>query len=284
MKGIIIIRTPISVLVIITMLILCFSPVSVHAETSSYTDLTQGSWYYDSVNYVTYKEYMVGVGNNKFAPEKTVTRAETVQVFYAMARRPQVKGDISFADVSAEQWFSEPVTFAADNQIVAGYPDKTFRPQKAITREEFAVMLYSYAKYDQKALTAETTLDSFPDNENVSSYAKSALSWAVGNHLIAGTDSGLEPKSFITRAQLAKIVDAYHFQMGKPENLNTNDPEVFSELMDEANYADGAYAEFLAQQLHHLRGSNSDVFSDVLEKKDYKTQLAVKQLIEYATE
>ena len=109
------------------------------------------------------------------------------------------------------------------------------------------------------------------------------MQWAVGNGLVVGTDSGIhpkiEPKAKITRAQLAKIVDAYHFNTNDNKYLDVNDPTVFSELMDEAAFSDGAYAEKVASQLHYLKDKNPKLFDDELSKKDDKTKDAVRILL-----
>ena len=61
--------------------------------------------------------------------------------------------------------------------------------------------------------------------------------------------------------------------------MDVNDPTVFSELMDEAAFSDGAYAEKVASQLHYLKDKNPKLFDDELSKKDDKTKDAVRILL-----
>ena len=92
-------------------------------------------------------------------------------------------------------------------EVVNGYEDNTFRPNRAVTREELAQMLYNYAKVKGYDLTASGDLTAFPDGSKVSSWAEAAMAWANGNELINGHDDGtLEPGGTTTRAQAASIL------------------------------------------------------------------------------
>lgn len=99
------------------------------------------------------------------------------------------------------------VAWASANDVVAGYEDGTFRPTRAVTREEFAQILYNYAKCKGYGLSASADLGKFPDSGQVSSWAETALGWANGNGLINGHDDGrLDPKGSTIRAQAASIL------------------------------------------------------------------------------
>lgn len=91
--------------------------------------------------------------------------------------------------------------------MVSGYEDGTFRPEKAVTREELAQMLYNYAQHKGYDLTASGDLTAFPDGDKVQNWAETAMAWANGNGLINGYDDGtLEPGGNATRAQAASIL------------------------------------------------------------------------------
>ena len=272
-----------TIAVIVTICTCISLMISCYGNTIEYKDVHPENWYYDSVKYVSYKKYMIGTDNNIFSPDKEVTRAEAAQVLYAMAGRPEVDTNQRFKDVPVETWYSKAVTYATTNQIVAGYPDHTFRPKNTITREEFITMLFAYAKYEGKDVSKKGTTTTFSDANDISLYATEAMQWAVGNGLVVGTDSGshlqLEPKAVIIRAQLAKIIDAYHFNTDDNKYLDVKDQTVFSELMDEAACSDGAYAEKAASQLKYLRDKNPELFDEELSKKDDKTKDAVRILL-----
>ena len=90
-----------------------------------------------------------------------------------------------------------------------GYPDGTFRPDRIITREEFSTILWSFAMQDGKTREWNKDISIFPDYNEVSEYARYPLCWMFSHGLICGTGKGLEPKSNLTRAQLAMVMFRY---------------------------------------------------------------------------
>lgn len=175
-----------------------------------YTDVPEGKWFTEAVYYADEKGTMKGVGDNKFEPDKAVTRAQIAQILYAKEGKPEVKEKAKFTDVPEKQWYTDAVAWAASQKIVAGYPDNTFKPDKSVTREELATMLYKYQSTKTETMKiASDSLAKFKDADQVQKYAVTAMEWAVSNKLIGGTDKGLEPQGTATRAQIAVILMAY---------------------------------------------------------------------------
>ena len=176
-------------------------------EDWPFVDVTEDKWYYDAVAYVYQQGIMVGMSETTFEPNTTVNRAQVVQMLYNLEGQPQVSGDSGFSDIRDGQWYAKAVAWASANDVVAGYEDGTFRPTRAVTREEFAQILYNYAKCKGYGLSASADLGQFPDAGQVSSWAETALGWANGNGLINGHDDGrLDPKGSTIRAQAASIL------------------------------------------------------------------------------
>lgn len=176
-------------------------------EDWPFVDVTEDKWYYDAVAYVYQQGIMVGMSETTFEPNTTVNRAQVVQMLYNLEGQPQVSGDSGFSDIRDGQWYAKAVAWASANDVVAGYEDGTFRPTRAVTREEFAQILYNYAKFKGYGLSASADLGKFPDSGQVSSWAETALGWANGNGLINGHDDGrLDPKGSTIRAQAASIL------------------------------------------------------------------------------
>lgn len=164
------------------------------------------SWYTEAVRYVYTHNMMAGTSGTTFVPTKSLTRAEVAQVLYNIEDQPEVNGTTSFAD-SAAHWAKTPIAWAEQTGVVDGYEDGTFRPENAVTRQEFAQMMYNYAKYKGYDLTAQGDLAQFPDGDSVQEWAVPAMTWANGNALINGHDDGtLEPGGTTTRAQAASIL------------------------------------------------------------------------------
>lgn len=176
-------------------------------EDWPFVDVTEDKWYYDAVAYVYQHGIMVGMSETTFEPKTTVNRTQVVQMLYNLEGQPQVSGDSGFSDIRDGQWYAKAVAWASANDVVAGYEDGTFRPTRAVTREEFAQILYNYAKFKGYDLSASADLGKFPDSGQVSSWAETALGWANGNGLINGHDDGrLDPKGSTIRAQAASIL------------------------------------------------------------------------------
>lgn len=164
------------------------------------------AWYAEAVRYVYTHEVMEGTGGSTFAPAKSLTRAEVVQILYNLEGKPAMTGTTSFED-SVSHWAKTPIAWAQQTGVVDGYEDNTFRPEKAVTRDELAQMLYNYAQYKGYDLTNAGDLTQFPDGDQVSDWAETAMSWANGKKLINGfEDDTLRPGGNSTRAQAASIL------------------------------------------------------------------------------
>ena len=169
------------------------------------TDVSKDAWYHAAVDYVVKQGIMEGMSATTFSPNIEVTRAQAVQILYNLEGQPTVDGDNEFTDVSG--WYETAVTWAAQTGVATGYGDGTFQPGDNITRQEFAQMLYNYAKYKGYDLTAEGDLSQFPDSGSVADWAEAAMSWANGNELINGHDNGtIDAGGTAIRAQAASIL------------------------------------------------------------------------------
>ena len=171
-----------------------------------FTDVASGEWYYEAVQYVYDNELMNGMSATTFEPNSTTTRGMIVTMLYRLENEPTA-ASAGFTDVAAGQWYTDAVNWAAANNIVNGYGDSQFGPTDTITREQMAAILYRYAQYKGYDVTASANLSAYTDAASVSSYAVSAMQWAVGEGLINGvTNTTLVPGGSATRAQVAAIL------------------------------------------------------------------------------
>ena len=170
------------------------------------TDVPSDAWYAEAVNAAAKKGLMVGIGNNLFDPQGVVPRCQVAQIVYNMAGKPEITGTHPFTDVPASAWYNSVVTWAYQNKVVNGTTATTFEPNKAISRQDFALMLYRYAGAKKTA----ANLDKFADAKAVSDYAQDAVQWAVANGILQGDEKGmLNPKGTLTRAEAATILVRY---------------------------------------------------------------------------
>ena len=175
-----------------------------------FTDTTKGTWYQGAVEYVYRNGIMTGTSATTFQPNGTLSRAMAVQIFYNLEGQPDISDEnlgYPYEDVNAQAWYGDAVYWARLTGVATGYGDGTFQPTDSITRQEFAQMLYNYAKYKGYDLTAEGDLTAFPDGDSVQPWAETAMSWANGNELINGHDDGtIDAGGTAIRAQAASIL------------------------------------------------------------------------------
>ena len=185
--------------------------------TWPFTDVTEGDdWFYDAVAYVYENGIMAGTDETTFEPYMELDRAMAAQLFYNLEGKPAVTGDSAFTDVTSGHWAVDAITWAAQNDIVAGIGGGLYDPDSNVTREQFAVMLYKYARFKGYDLTATGDLTQFPDAGSISGWAETALSWANGKGLINGHENGtIDPKGSTIRAQAASIMANFDQNVAK---------------------------------------------------------------------
>lgn len=176
-----------------------------------YTDLDPTLWYHDAVDYVLRNGLMKGVGDGTFAPLQTTDRAMLTTILYNVEKRPEVTSASTFEDVAADKYYADPIAWAEANKVVAGTSETTFEPEKHITREQMAVMLYNYAVLKGYDVTKTGTLEAYTDADEVSSWAEAAMGWATANGIMSGVSSDptvqvLNPQGNSSRVEMAALI------------------------------------------------------------------------------
>lgn len=157
-----------------------------------YPDVVPGAWYEEAVTFVVDRGLFQGTDQGLFAPDAPMTRAMLLTV---LARIEDVE------PTNDESWYGGALDWAVKSGISDGS-----NPETPIAREQLVTMLYRYAGQPETA----GDLAAFPDASSVSSFAADAMAWAVATGIINGTDTGLlDPQGQATRAQVAKILQAY---------------------------------------------------------------------------
>lgn len=170
---------------------------------------TVNHWAKDSINYLVGKGIINGVGNNQFAPNNNITRAEFVKILSGSQDGIDVTAAKSapFEDVAAGKWYSQSINWAVENGIAKGYSNGKFGLNDCITREQMAVMIYNFSKvigYDLPDTKASIV---FSDDAKISSYAREAVNAMQKAGLINGkSNNQFDPQGKATRAEAAKII------------------------------------------------------------------------------
>ena len=105
------------------------------AVTARFTDVDESAWYAQAVGTLASLGVIEGVGGGRFAPERSITRAEFAALAMRFAKQPAAGKNV-FSDVSEDAWYYAPVVGAVAYGWIGGYPDGTFGPERTITRAE----------------------------------------------------------------------------------------------------------------------------------------------------
>lgn len=185
------------------------APVSVNPEAAvvknpMFSDLDSVSWAKDSIEKLASRGIISGMGNNKFEPQKNVTREEFVKIIVAAYNLIDENAqNTNFEDVDNKQWYAKYVASAYNAGIISGVSDTSFGTGEPITREDMAVIAFRAAK-----LGKTQDGERFFDDDLISGYAKDAVYTMKAKGMMRGKGDGIfDPKAYATRAEAAKMID-----------------------------------------------------------------------------
>ena len=162
------------------------------ATVGSFKDVPQNSWFVSAVQYVTSSSLMNGTSTTAFSPSATMSRGMLMTVLARYAGESTEDGTV---------WYEKGMNWAKNKGISDGSA-----PNRNITREQLAAMLYRYAGEPDGA----ADLSAYTDAGSVSAYAEKAVQWCVKNGILTGkTSSTLAPKATATRAECAAMLQRF---------------------------------------------------------------------------
>ena len=182
-------------------------PAAPEVKIEQFKDVSESDWFYDGVKYAVESGLMKGVSEEDFAPDETLTRAMLVTILYRLAGAPAVdeNAKLAFTDVEDGQWYTDAILWATEEGITHGMTDTTFGTDEPVTREQMVTFLWRYVGEPE----SEQSLESFPDADQISAFAETAMRWAVENEIITGNEMNgkayIDPQGNATRAQVAVI-------------------------------------------------------------------------------
>lgn len=163
------------------------------------TDVPGDAWYHSAVDWALSNGVMSGFSATGFGPDRTLTRAQVVQVLYNKEGQPALNGQThSFSDVPADQWYNNAVTWASAKGVVSGYGGGVFKPDDPVTLEQVFVILWNYE--GNPPLTGDADAVG-PHSE----WAGNAIGWAQAMGLMDNLPfkTVLDPAA---RAQAAQVL------------------------------------------------------------------------------
>ena len=157
----------------------------------------------------------------------------TSSVAPLVAPAPSFAQSAAFSDVSSGYWAKDFIAQLAQRNVIAGFPDGTFKPEKAVTRAEFAAMMLKANKYFSKARINNAV--SFKDVPTTVWYY-SAVQDANATGFLAGYPGNLfQPEQLIPREQvLVSLANGLNYTASNPVN---NDLQTYSDASSISSYA-----------------------------------------------
>ncbi|MFR3560108.1 MAG: IdeS/Mac family cysteine endopeptidase [Paraclostridium sordellii] len=191
----------------LSLISILMTPIYAHANPSL-NDIS-GHWAKKEINQFISNGYVNGYEDKTFRPDNSITRAEFVKLvnkYFGFNNKEAIK----FSDININDWYYNDICIASKAGYINGYEDKTFKPDKTITREEVSKILITIKN---KQDNIYDKLNKYPDKNKVSNWAKPYVEGAIEQGYLKGNDLGLlNPINNITRAEsitiLSRVVKA----------------------------------------------------------------------------
>ncbi len=173
-------------------------------ELGYYTDVPADAWYARAAEYAAENALMNGVGNGRFGPGQTTSRAMIAAILWRVEGEPKAEIGAEAVDVPDGQWYTDAIRWAQAEGILTGYGDGRFGPNDPLTRQDLVTILWRYA--DEPKADAPD----FADENSIGGYAAQAADWARANEIVGGVgDNKFDPAGSATRAQTAVILQNF---------------------------------------------------------------------------
>ncbi|WP_196334143.1 S-layer homology domain-containing protein, partial [Paraclostridium sordellii] len=202
-------------------------PISVQANPKL-NDI-YGHWAKKEINQFISSGYVNGYEDGTFRPDNSITRAEFVKLvnkYFGFNNKENIK----FSDINANDWYYNDVCIASKAGYINGYEDKTFKPNKTITREEVSKILVSIK--NQQDVNYDK-LNKYPDKNKVSNWAKPYVEGAIEQGYLKGNDLGLlNPTNNITRAESITILSRVSKEKSEIKDETKNEAPVITAKED----------------------------------------------------
>lgn len=178
---------------------------------------TAGHWANSEIAAAAGKGLLKGRDESNFVPDASITRAEFTALLVRAIGAPEGDGQ-PFLDVAESMWYTDTVKAAVQAGLFQNLPyQDAFEPDRAITRQEMAVMIYNALSYEEKLKNTQIEdnyyLNQFADGQDIADWARTGAAKCVENEIINGmeTEDGISfaPNDLTNRAQAAAMLARY---------------------------------------------------------------------------
>ena len=139
-----------------------------------FTDLGKYEPYKKEIERTVLQDYIKPMDEKEFSPEQPLTRGEAVKLLSTIFKFVATDTDPGFTDVKKGHLYYDEVAKAAESGMITGYGNEAFRPDDAITKEDFLTMVYRGIK-TTNMLHNDERGKTTPNLSNISEYAREAV-------------------------------------------------------------------------------------------------------------
>ena len=173
-----------------------------------FLDVKPSDWFFEEIDFAAVSGLLNGTAPHVYEPNTGLTRAMFVTMLYRMMNAAPLTEEVcelAFTDIPEKTWYEDSVYWAAENSVVNGYEDGTFRPNRKITREEMCAILDRLLTALGKEIEpAELTFD---DTDDIGEWALDSVARLVQTGIIRGQGNNrFAPASTATRAEAAAVL------------------------------------------------------------------------------
>lgn len=175
--------------------------VKAAADALPFTDVQNGTYYYDAVAWAVKQGITSGTSATTFAPDASCTRAQVVTFLWRANGSPAASASSRFSDVDSGTYYASAVAWAVSQGITSGTGADMFSPDEICTRAQIVTFLWRI-----NGSPAASVSSRFSDVDNGAYYA-AAVAWAVQNGVTVGTGTNtFAPDTTCTRAQVVTFL------------------------------------------------------------------------------
>ena len=175
-------------------------------KTPPFKDISRTQWYAPGVYYVYHNGLMNGTGKTTFNRSGKITRSMIATILWRQAGESLPGSSTSYKDIPSGKFYTNAMLWCAEQGILTPANGKLL-PDRAVTREQLAVILHRYCKAVGMDVSGSADLSKYSDSGKISSSAKEAMSWAVSEGIFSGNNKKqLLPAGTVTRDQMATIL------------------------------------------------------------------------------
>ena len=184
-----------------------------------FNDVEDNHWAKSSISKLSSAGIINGVGDNSFNPNETTKRADAIVLLTRLIGLDGISKE-SFNDVSPNAYYTNAVGLAKEYGIISGSPDGNFNPEQNIKRQDIMVMVSRILNILNIETNSNTSiLNQFSDVNDISSYAKEHIANLVNAGIISGSLGKINPNQYITRAEIAVILDKVYDKINNTINI-----------------------------------------------------------------